>query len=157
MHINSVITHLKTFYGCFALLLILHIITIINADSIINDCYIFNVLLCLWLFRCLTGGEGRNADWAGWSSALLLPSCPNECGHILSRPEVDRDLRPDLQVGFPLTSLASTGDRFTSQLCSCVQNSSQNLLSASATQPDSRMPWGQNFGRILGDYFSWIC
>lgn len=37
MYINSVITHLKTFYGCFALLLILYKVTILKADSIINN------------------------------------------------------------------------------------------------------------------------
>lgn len=57
MYINSVISHLKfmVIYGCFPQLSILYIATIIKAESIINDCYIFNVLFGVYISVKVSG------------------------------------------------------------------------------------------------------
>lgn len=96
-------------YGCFPQLSILYIATIIKADSIINDCYIFNVVFGVYISVKVSGWDETQTELADLhlysSKRMWSHPVQTRCGN---GPELH------YQVYLPLTSGASTGDQFTS-------------------------------------------
>lgn len=99
----------------FPQLLILYIVTIIKTDSIINDCYIFNVLfgvyICWGVWQCSRDGtQPDKADLHHFCfprvQRNVVTSCPDQ-----TRKRIWATLPGMLP---PPASVASTGDQFTS-------------------------------------------